>query len=189
LSSKKRRLPPREPDRCDVCDRTLGPNHPKEDPYPDDPYRTNVESHLFSGLKDHGCTVVGDPDMDGVYKIDILVANIRNWLGDFAPVGLQITAGQDVVEKIRRFRTESIKWKGVEGMPYARWPALGSLIYVEVIGYVSHRTIRALKAVIELVATEAKKDSKNSPKPLIKRVRLYQNGDFSWLPLEPPEAS
>lgn len=141
---------------------------------PNDPYRHNVEPKLATGLKDHGCTVMSDPEMDGAYKIDILVTKIRDRPGKFDPVGIQVTTGLDIEEKIRRFRTESVKFSGI-----------GVLLYIEVVGYVSHRAIRGVKAAIGEILDEVGGGRKSDPKPPIRRMRLYQDGFYRWLPIQP----
>jgi hypothetical protein len=110
--------------------------------------------------------------LDQEYKIDALVTAIYKRAHEFLPVGLQITQGLDREDKIEAFITEG-----------AKWPGIGSLLYVEIVGAVSHKMCKAVKAAIERLLDDVEKDRKSDPKPLVRRVRFYEDGHFQVLPL------
>jgi hypothetical protein len=173
LSNKRGIRRARKPDHCGACQKPIGPCFNKDERHPAAGiFKDDVEPSVVTGLVRHGCDVEQRFILDNEFKIDALVTAIHKREHVFLPVGLQITQGLDRDDKIQAFITEGSKW-----------PGIGSLLYVEIVGSVSHKMCKAVKAAIERLLDEVEKNRQKDPKPFIKRVRFYEDGNFQELPL------
>lgn len=137
-------------------------------------YDLRAEPTVTSGLSDRGCTLMISRSLDAGHKIDALLLEIDDRGHCFRPVGLQITRRLDDREKIMAF---------CEGA--ATWPNIGSLLYIEIEGAVTHKMCKVLKIEIESFLDEIENIDRNrkASQLHVGRIRINERGEHQWLPL------